>query len=116
MKRSQQPTRAERAVQQVSDLNDFAWALNRAGYRAGLHHTHPAAEWLAECGVDLASVLRGAKPSRRVGGSSCSRATQCNGQEPRELELPPTRTGVPIAKGLKKEQAELTRVGNRKRR
>lgn len=58
MKQNQEPTRAERAVQQVSELNDFAWALNRAGYRAGLHHTHPAADWLAECGVDISEVLK----------------------------------------------------------
>ena len=51
-------TPAERAVRRLSELNDFVWALNRAGYRAGLHHTHPAADWLAECGVDLAEVLR----------------------------------------------------------
>ena len=66
-------TPAQRAVRRLSELNDFAWALNRMGYRAGLHRTHPAAEWLAECGVDLAGVLRGkigggslAKPMRRT--------------------------------------------------
>ena len=49
---------AERAVLKLSELTDFAWALNRAGFRAGLHRTHPAADWLAECGVELSEVWK----------------------------------------------------------
>jgi hypothetical protein len=61
-------TPAQRAVRRLSELNDFAWALNRAGYRAGLHRTHPAAEWLAECGVDISKVLKNERtPLPKVG-------------------------------------------------
>jgi hypothetical protein len=52
----------------LSELTDFVWALNRAGYRAGLHRTHPAAEWLAECGVDISKVLKNERTTlSRVG-------------------------------------------------
>ena len=51
-------TPAQRAVRRLSELTDFAWDLNRAGYRAGLHRTHPAADWLAECGVDISKVWK----------------------------------------------------------
>jgi len=49
----------EHTIGQVGNINALVWELNRMGYRAGLHRTHPAADWLAECGVDIAKVLPG---------------------------------------------------------
>jgi hypothetical protein len=48
----------ESAINQVGNINALVWELNRMGYRAGLHRTHPAADWLAECGVQLSEVWK----------------------------------------------------------
>jgi len=58
----------EHTIGQVGNINALVWELNRMGYRAGLHHTHPAAEWLAECGVDISKVLKNERTTlSRVG-------------------------------------------------
>ena len=46
------------AISQVGNITTLVWELNRMGYRAGLHRTHPAADWLAECGVDISKVWK----------------------------------------------------------
>ena len=53
MQRKNKISRAERAVRQVSELNDLVWALNRAGYRAGWHCTRPGWDLLAAVGLDF---------------------------------------------------------------
>jgi len=63
MQRRRKLTRAERAVRQVSELNDLVWALNRAGYRAGWHRAQPGWDLLAAVGAFPKAWEKAGKPA-----------------------------------------------------